>query len=526
MSTSAEHFVALTAPVERRFYRRIVPSALVYLAFGQNRVGMLLNVSENGLLVSTPLGLTRNFVYRVSLRLNGLPRAIQVRVRVVWTTESKRAGIQLLDLGEHDREQLRKWGALEGARETSSEPFASPHNSKPSQKTTESSPVAAEPPKIPAPVANTPSARPGLPRTPATSATLAFVTSATLAVVGLAVGLFFGNRPFHEAFIRFAGAGKDSAADTATSTNTLRQRTKDAQTRVSIVGLNPISKDAAQQTAASVTGSADSFLNIPTDKRLERKIPVAKIDWDSFSQRPARVPAKANLDASGSGATTSTSGQLSTNSPIPESIASDSTDSDKPSLPNDLPPAAPSGNASVPFALPILPPPPRATRTSRIEGTPDPVVVHLDVPESRVIEVTPPSSHASLVSLPGERVFQSPSVTIHIQRSILMPAGPKAWLSGRSKKVLLGELLSRVDPQTPHLQVRSGASVSVRAVLDKNGRVENLKPVNGSITLVPSVIRAVREWRYQPTLLDGKPVETEAYVLVEFHPSASPVSRP
>jgi hypothetical protein len=44
--------------------------------------------------------------------------------------------------------------------------------------------------------------------------------------------------------------------------------------------------------------------------------------------------------------------------------------------------------------------------------------------------------------------------------------------------------------------------------------------VNGPATLVPSVVRAIREWRYQPTLADDKPVETECYIEVQFHAPA------
>ena len=114
MSTSTDHLVTQNATFQRRFYPRINPSVLIYVAFGPNNLGMLLNVSENGLLVSTPQGLDLNSVYRVSLRLNGVPNAIKVHVRTVWTTESqKRSGIQLLDLTEYDREQIRKWGTLQ-----------------------------------------------------------------------------------------------------------------------------------------------------------------------------------------------------------------------------------------------------------------------------------------------------------------------------------------------------------------------------------------------------------------------------
>ena len=142
MSTSTDHLVALHARVERRFYPRVTPSLLIYVAFGPNNLGMLVNVSENGLLVSTPQGLSLNSVYRVSLRLNGLPDAIKVNVRTVWTTESRtRSGIQLLDLSEHDREQIRKWGALQTSQNENLESLFSAEDAK-------ASPDAAEPPLV------------------------------------------------------------------------------------------------------------------------------------------------------------------------------------------------------------------------------------------------------------------------------------------------------------------------------------------------------------------------------------------
>jgi hypothetical protein len=122
MSTSTEQIAALNAPLERRFYPRIAPSAPISIASGEKNQGVLLNVSENGLLVSTPIALKLNFASRISIPLNGLPKAIQVHARVIWTNEStKCAGIQMLDLSEHDREQIRKWGALESAQSSQQE---------------------------------------------------------------------------------------------------------------------------------------------------------------------------------------------------------------------------------------------------------------------------------------------------------------------------------------------------------------------------------------------------------------------
>src|SRR6476659_1816711 len=110
ISTSTDRIEAFDSAAERRFYPRIAPTRPLYVPFGGNNLAMLLNLSENGLLVSTPASLELNSVFRLSIRLNGLPKAIEVHVRTIWTSQSKkRAGIQLLDLSDHDREQIRKW---------------------------------------------------------------------------------------------------------------------------------------------------------------------------------------------------------------------------------------------------------------------------------------------------------------------------------------------------------------------------------------------------------------------------------
>ena len=90
MSTSTDRLDPVDSIAERRFYPRIAPMRPIYVPFGGNNLAMLLNLSENGLLVSTPAGLDLNSVFRLSIRLNGLPKAIEVHVRTVWTSESNK----------------------------------------------------------------------------------------------------------------------------------------------------------------------------------------------------------------------------------------------------------------------------------------------------------------------------------------------------------------------------------------------------------------------------------------------------
>src|SRR5215813_9828709 len=117
MSTSTEYMDGLNAPAERRFYPRVTPPTPIYVAFGSNNLGVLHNVSENGFQVSTPNELPLNSVYRVFITLNGAPKTISVTVRTIWTVDTdKRSGIQLLDLSDEDRQQIRKWIVFELSR--------------------------------------------------------------------------------------------------------------------------------------------------------------------------------------------------------------------------------------------------------------------------------------------------------------------------------------------------------------------------------------------------------------------------
>jgi len=129
MSTSTEYMDGLNTPAERRFYPRVTPPTPIYVAFGSNNLGVLHNVSENGLQVSTPIGLQLNSVFRVFLSLNGAPKTIAVTVRTIWSDSmEKRSGIQLLDLGDEDRAQIRKWIELELSRGGAAPPWHAPKN--------------------------------------------------------------------------------------------------------------------------------------------------------------------------------------------------------------------------------------------------------------------------------------------------------------------------------------------------------------------------------------------------------------
>jgi protein TonB len=65
-------------------------------------------------------------------------------------------------------------------------------------------------------------------------------------------------------------------------------------------------------------------------------------------------------------------------------------------------------------------------------------------------------------------------------------------------------------------QARIQGTVVLRAVIGKDGSIENLTLVSGHPMLAPAAIDAVKQWKYKPYLLNGEPVEVDTEVLVNF----------
>jgi protein TonB len=87
-----------------------------------------------------------------------------------------------------------------------------------------------------------------------------------------------------------------------------------------------------------------------------------------------------------------------------------------------------------------------------------------------------------------------------------------------SQGVSAGLLVRKVNPTYPPLarQARIQGQVVLRAVISKDGSIENLTLVSGHPMLAPAAIDAVKQWKYKPYLLNGEPVEVDTEVQVNF----------
>jgi periplasmic protein TonB len=106
------------------------------------------------------------------------------------------------------------------------------------------------------------------------------------------------------------------------------------------------------------------------------------------------------------------------------------------------------------------------------------------------------------------------------------PPPPPAWDTTNPKQTRIriggqveaAKLIIQVKPEYPLLAkiARVQGSVRLEAVISTDGTIQNLRILGGHPLLVKAAIDAVARWRYQPTLLNGDPVEVITEIDVNF----------
>src|SRR5258707_5660558 len=75
-----------------------------------------------------------------------------------------------------------------------------------------------------------------------------------------------------------------------------------------------------------------------------------------------------------------------------------------------------------------------------------------------------------------------------------------------------------VQPEYPALarQTHVWGTVVVNAVIDERGNVVGARALSGHPLLIPAALKAVLQWKYEPTQLNGTQVSVEMEVTVHF----------
>lgn len=118
------------------------------------------------------------------------------------------------------------------------------------------------------------------------------------------------------------------------------------------------------------------------------------------------------------------------------------------------------------------------------------------------------------ITISGPVTQPKPQPKPEPQHAAEKPTGPIQVSTG----VQASKLISGPHPIYPTLakQTRTQGTVRIQAIIAEDGSIQNLKVLAGPPLLVQAALEAVSRWRYQPTLLNGKPVQVIAEISVNF----------
>jgi periplasmic protein TonB len=99
------------------------------------------------------------------------------------------------------------------------------------------------------------------------------------------------------------------------------------------------------------------------------------------------------------------------------------------------------------------------------------------------------------------------------------PPAPKQRIYRVGGVVKPPQPITIIEPDYPPIAraARAEGVVEVDAVIDEQGNVIQARAVSGPGLLMAAAVRAVAQWKYEPTYLDGTPVAIRMQVHVYFH---------
>ena len=540
-------------PHELRLHPRRKLSGMAYVELTQDNGGILLNLSEGGFAIQSALVLSSTEFPDLRFQLPNMRGWLTGSGRVAWLSESKKeAGIQFLDLHEHARAQVRMWVGKDGLDEPET-PASTSGNGAPagvnpeisrgseanaSQTFWGSRSLGAER----ATVQNY-AAAPVRHREPAPAEDdrgfrfndySMFAADATgsvtwaepirqkrgwgsyvlftilLAALFFVLGAIIGRDNLNGLVSSSVDGWKRIQGDATPSTKPPAPPPSATESSTPPIG-------GGQSTAASGTPSANGNDTVSGATQGAAS--------NGTSAPPTQPGNGANAAAPLSSATVEPQSQATTAkdeaASVPQQSSVGNAGSNAAAASNNSPvsPAAKTSADSRVSKARERNPFPTKTGTPGAETSDSNPDAFGSTESGRSILVTAPApgSPPFFVHLPGEPVSASSSVAISARRSIQVP--PRAYDGGYgTQRMIVGKLLAHSDPfylvdaRAKHIE----GIVELHALVGRSGEVLRVTPVSGPGVLVTAGVTALREWRYEPTFINGDPVETQVDVTMVF----------
>ena len=173
---------------------------------------------------------------------------------------------------------------------------------------------------------------------------------------------------------------------------------------------------------------------------------------------------------------------------------------------------------------------PEYPESAKIQGIAGSVVLQLEIdPTGHVVEATiisgdPLLTEAAIKAaeqwqfepyqLDGQPIAVETRATLYVG-----PDQPQAPQKLRvSQGVMKDNLVARINPVYPlkAKEDRIQGDVLLRATINREGNVSDVKAIYGHPLLVEAAVEAVKQWRYKPLMLNNEPVEVETTIRVQF----------
>ncbi len=184
--------------------------------------------------------------------------------------------------------------------------------------------------------------------------------------------------------------------------------------------------------------------------------------------------------------------------------------------------------------LPSLPPPPPAAAHSPVRNSRPvtaaailtaPPIIPKTIEQFNEVPEPPGASVGVRAGIPGGLPGATGEGVLDSIPGLLTPPPPplqtrttKAAASRVGGQVQAAKLIVQVKPEYPPLAklARVQGTVRLEAVIASDGTIRDLKVVQGHPLLAKAALEAVSRWRYQPTLLNGEPLEVLTEIDVNF----------
>jgi TonB family protein len=133
--------------------------------------------------------------------------------------------------------------------------------------------------------------------------------------------------------------------------------------------------------------------------------------------------------------------------------------------------------------------------------------IHLDVNSGE-------TSSAPSAPAPANAPVTGQTATSQTVESRTVNAGNRVQLSPQTAQ----SVSVSVPPDYPLLarQMKVQGAVSLQALISKEGTIQELQILSGPTILAAAAREAVMQWHFKPHLLNGRPVETQAKITVNF----------